>query len=540
MSIAINANPRQKSSGRKSVDFPNFLKLADNLRTGFSKQPDGSTDSNGTLYPTNFNNSAGLGSLQTKLTADYSSAGGYTQDTGVVANNGSVVKTAEAWTNLYRRWKYITMKVAQALGLTVSGITTNNLSIMKVVPIDSTRAFIMYTDSSIGLRGVVGTLAAAGTWTFGSSTTLDANFVSNGYSSYMLTGCLINTDKIFAGWRVSGGGADCYVITFSGSTITVGSVANRTTGAAVQQMASTKLATDKVMLTWNANPNNEYAAATVATTTITHGTKTAIASTDAAIICQADGTDKALMYYMAGTAAKAISVTWSGTTPTAGSAVTVFSSAVQINGNQNGGISYGDQVGFLYGCLVRLTTDKFMAVNFNTTSKAVIITVSGTTVTVNTQLLLSASTCGQMVMAYAVSAGSDYLIYAGTLLNRLAISGTTITETSYDTATEYSADTNVTNNLYLFFMSTTICVFGQPASYSGIYYYTGGTGSIEIYSDVSGVWTLITTATISLQLAASTVFIDYAINATKAHLKLKNVSGATRTITITEVMAEVE
>src|SRR5260221_14221635 len=96
------------SPGKLFAYLP-FAKLTNNRQKGLSKRSDGTTDAEGTLYPTDLNTSSGIGSINSFAAqmANYSAGKGV--DDNVYTNNQTKYFVGENYFTKYKRFKTATV-----------------------------------------------------------------------------------------------------------------------------------------------------------------------------------------------------------------------------------------------------------------------------------------------------------------------------------------------------------------------------------------------------------------------------------------------
>ncbi|MDQ3158814.1 MAG: hypothetical protein M3P98_01595 [bacterium] len=520
--ITVNANPQgAQGSGIRAVHYQPLMKLLDNKSIGLSVGSDGSTAARGTLYPSNLNNHANLGTPQTYMTAELATLdAGAGFDVNDYASGASKIKVGERYFNKYKRFKYIKYQAStQNNAILTSFFSSISSNAHKIAELDSTRFVLFYNDNNANLKAIVGTIAS-GAITFGSSVVINAaQCNADGVNAV-----LIGTDKVAVVYNLTAGGAalSAKVITIATSTITVGSVNNFAASGynGSGSIAIGKLATDAFIIGWAGGSGGTptFQAFTVSGTTITAGSAVTDSGTVGAMVCGTAAAGNKGMFWWSDRAgaSKAIAFTTSGSTITKGTAVTTS----------------GDYPGtWMQSSMWEAGTDVYIAIG---SSRLYPFTLSGTTITAGTNIVLTGWS-GYHHKVVTLAAG-DYLVYTSSGVVRIAVTagGASVT-TAY--ASRINSTSGGSYSIPACCGTTVFDVADRNGTNTSLYYSLGGAGTIEFYNDATIIGSAVTP---TVQLGTNQQNIDNAINGNKAYLKIKNTAAFTQTIVTSEVGVEVD
>ena len=335
--IDINLT-KQRNTAQKSVHYMPSMRLRDNLRIGMSYNHDGSTQAKGTLYPYNMNNVSDIGSVSTMYSNEYSGYSDFDLDNESFTNNEIKFKTGEAYFQLYKKLKGVTVAfLQQVLGLSSGSILNSGSLLPKAYALSSTTFVVVYvnTGGTAGIYAVVGTVnATTGAVTYGTPVSL-CTATPNNVQYFDFT--QIDTSK--------------FVLAFHNSTTTFGNVCFTVSGTTI----TAGIAVD-VTITNTSSLNN----------CSMHIEK---ASTSAFMVAFSDGNASGVI--------RAYYATVSGTAITAGSETNMFGGSSQ---------RYSPQIA------LSSATAGMIAVYDNTNNLRVQpFTVSGTTITPQTEAQISSN-----------------------------------------------------------------------------------------------------------------------------------------------------
>lgn len=202
-------------------------------------------------------------------------------------------------------------------------------------------------------------------------------------------------------------------------------------------------------------------------------------------------------------------LTVSGTTITVGTPTTIYNSGAAEEGN--------------YGSIAQVTSNNFV-VGYGT-NKAMIVTVSGSSVAANTQIAITNAidfvSVGQLDTSNAIVA------YQGTAPNYAAARVLSVSGTTLSANTEYAIDTNVG-------ASVGVGTYISASQY--LSRYTDGTNAKLMVLDISG--TAITTNTSTTitnavtNMRSSSIAINNSAKATTVYSKTSSNGIATRAVSI--------
>lgn len=548
----INLNVNPSATGGASVkyrDFPLFVKLADNLKIGLSKRSNGTTNADGTLYPTNFPNEQYTGYIQNKINEQFPSWGtnqadvGLGIDDGNYTNNQTKYKVAEAFVNKWKRFKYAKIIGAliagsQSPALGISGALVNDFG--DIVDLGSNKFVLFFSQSSgtVGSYAVVGTVnPSTGAVTWGTPVTFSTS-QSSIYRSYFKA-VLINTDKVAFVYRYNGGTDGVYirVLTVSGTTITMGTQVTANVTGHDWGYGIVKMGTDKYLASYaryNGGYRTYLRAGTVSGTTITQGAESNDSNDSNNTKLYRIADDKALMIYHGNNTGQnyynyAQIITLSGTTITQ-------NSQLEIQGSSPYAGSRFEAVQF--------TTDKWIFYNAENNGSsyvnAEVFDTSGTSISRLKDGKLTASNIqpgraalrsysgGVAVVDFYGPYGSATLtIDASYNISQVSGSGITLA-VPLSGGNEYDVLFGQVGTAMMAFHKQSPNLNTARYSYSG-------TVTVELYNDATIIGS---SATLGMPLGTTLVQADVAVNNEKGYLGIKNVSGASVWLSVIEVLME--
>lgn len=520
-------NTDESSGFKRGTHYLPFTMLNDSGAIGLTKRSDGVTNADGILYPTGVNNNSnigGVGSFMSSITGLHAYLG---YDNGIYTSGQLKVKVGEQWFAKYKRLIYTRMMT----GLNVRQRITNyqvdgSCGPYKVVVLDSTRCMIIYRDWNIGVCGRVikkdsnNNIIAVGN---------PVAFIYNNTWMYpnQVDACLINTDKVAV--HVGPQSRAMAVCTVSDMTITMGSSVNTYVSGTVDNVTISKIDTDKFILTTHESNGNSYVrVGTVSGTTITLGTGVSLGTSSTAMVL-GDTTSTALVLYVDNTntlQARVVSI--SGTTASLNSAYPIGLTGEPCTNRVN---------------FTRIATGKFMTVtdgssDGNARKKLQVITISGTVITATLNTLTSPIQQYSWGGFVEITTNTLFHFYNfsgdGTnLVRQLNISGTTVTEGSYEQMTNdggwmwQAMAVGWDNGIMIF-------AFNNSAEIDAWFCAPGAT-TYELYNDA----TLIGSYTDTFSYVEKTYQINGNINAKRLFLGIKNTTAASRWMTMLGLMAEV-
>ncbi len=546
--INLNVNPSSAGGGPvKNQQFPLFVKLLDSLKIGLSKRSNGTTDADGTLYPTNFPNEQYTGYIQNQINNLIPSSGtnpadmGLGLDNGAYNNNQTKYKVAEAFVNKWKRFKYAKILGAliaggQSPSLGISGATVNDYG--DIVDLGSNKFVMFFSQSSgtVGSYAVVGTVTpSTGAITWGTPVIFSTT-QSSIYRTYFKA-VLINTDKVAFVYRYQNATDGVYirVLTVSGTTITMGTQVTANATGHDWGYGIVKMDTDKYLASYaryNGGYRQYLRAGTVSGTTITQGSETNDSNDMNNTKLYRITTDKALLIYHGNNTGNNYYnyceiITLSGTTITQNSQVEVQASSPFASSRFEA---------------VQFTTDKWIFYHGENSSinyvNAQVFDTSGTSIVRIKEAKLVASNI-QPHRAYLRS-------YSGgvAVVDVYGPYGTaTVTvDSSYNISQVYGSGITVAVPI----SSEYDILFGQvgtamlathkqnPTLNTAKYSYSG-TVTVELYNDAAIIGS---STALGMALGTTLIQADVAVNNEKAYLGIKNVSGASVWLNLVEVLME--
>lgn len=535
--INISNSSGGGSGLKQGGQYVPFMKFSDNPVIGASKASDGSTNAYGTLYPTNVNNDNNLGAIQTYLTAQLNTNLtniGLGVDDYYYTASQTKFKVAESYFNKYKRFIY--SKVRHALryndpvSIFPSGSTSN--AVCKIVGLDSTRFVLIYvSSSSTKLVASVGTIAAAGTITFGAEYNISTT--NHGVtSSDRVNACLINTDKVAViYYQTTTTEAMSVVISMSGNVITAGTEVSLSTGLlGTYKMGIFKSGTDAFIASYGSSSGTVLSirAATVSGTTITYGTAGTVAGNIGhCVITKASASNKGLAFYDdRGGSGTVCPFSWSGTVVTMGTRTVLTGASTASNNGQLEAIE--------------ISADKWFVVG---TSGS--ITPITTSVLVASYYTMGSNTgfTGSNYLIVPINAGVSYALYSNSRASIITIDQTTglpsytsgnvaaVAEQKLDPTGSATPVTSVVGS-YLVTMNNTQSASGGPYAY----YAVADASTVTLYSDAVSAGAF----TPTLLMAYNQYVMEISASGKKAYLGVENTGSNTKYIQVGDVLMEVE
>lgn len=280
-------------SPQKLVHFLPDVRVKDNRRVGGSTQSDGTTNAHGTLFPTNLTAQSGSGSIQSGITNEYDNLGGFSKSSDYVAQNGSIIKTVEAWTNRIKALKRLAISTLigeDRVFTYASG--TYKVIFQKHFDVASDK-FLMIRSLTGSTEAVVCTATTAGDFTVGTAVQIIASELTIGnihvvqmtQTKYL---ALYKNGSNFVG--------RCWTI--SGSTITMGTEFTIGSGTNPPIFHGAYVTTDKVLAVAYTTTTVTYYMLNTSGTTITAPTTGSVTTTGTTPMVSVDGagTSCAFMY----------------------------------------------------------------------------------------------------------------------------------------------------------------------------------------------------------------------------------------------------
>lgn len=564
--ISLNATPSPFSNRPKigSGVLPNFA-LAISPWSAFDKYSDETTDTDGTAFPDP--NNILYNTMSTSVYDGYATAQSNYLLSGTIYSkffgfaNRSLASNAfkyykfQAWFNRYRKF--------QRLGYypilnDLSKVHTSTATYLNgggfIRALDSSTVLWVYDDSNTPhvVKGRVGTIASDGVITWGSATTLSTSTGITDVATHEAV-VVVSSTKFGVLTKDSSAFLSLTLCTVSGTTITPGvQTLVAAEGVAYTNVDACTIGTDKIAIAWDRDDILKLVAVTISGTTPTFGAVISLITNGNAHASnvKANGTD-AFVVSHTGTATtmnQVTACTVSGTTITAGTPVTWYTSGA--NATARGGY---------YENLILIATNTFLITFKNTNSLdglvCSIVTISGTTPTVNTTYSVPYTSAGTGVSIWTNTAGSDYVIYDDALnATRITISGTVVTFVYYAQDVVTGASVLCSNvGAYpkiaspLAYAAPTYFGIGQVGTFivsCGVisnlngYYLTGiKTNTFEAYNNGTIIGSAFT-ATEPFVLQSQD--INSAVYSDVAYLKIKNTSGAVRGMVIETVICEID
>jgi hypothetical protein len=280
-----------------------------------------------------------------------------------------------------------------------SQVSLSTSAVFDCIEIDTDKVLYVYVDTtaSSNLKGRIATLSANGTLTFGTEFVIDATGataqphvakVEGTAGKFAVTWVATNTVKVVCG-------------TTSGTTATLGTVVNLSTNSN-KMTGIASINTDKIAVVYTDNTDFDLytKVSTISGTTISAGTQTSLwVGTSAAFDSSRQNlvvklnTDKFAAIVYDSSSHWVLAATVSGTTPTAGTAVTLSNTYASTHGM----------------AISQLTTDKIIVAGVNI--KAQVVTFSGTVPTPQTiKTVASTSGSANTINFVKISATKGMLI----------------------------------------------------------------------------------------------------------------------------------
>lgn len=509
-----------------------FVKMAINPAVGLSKKSDGTTNAEGTLYPTDLNTSSNVGSINSFAgqMAGYSLG---TTDDLTPGNNVTKTFVGENYFSKYKRFKYAKLNVALKWRQAISTPGGDSNSIPhKFVELDSTRGVLFFKVAGSGYYAQVIQRDGSNNFTFGSAVQLDNN--NSSADMWYLDAVKVNTDKIIF---IHSQTTNVRAMSISGTTITLGSgVAYAAGGDAEVTIAFVD--NDKAIIGFNESNDGKARIVTVSGTTCTVNTNVSMGENAKQVYVQPNSTSKAQVTYYVGTQQKTRVLSISGTTITAETAATVGSTG-----------EHGSKKEFFR----KIASDKFLLFTTGATGKAWIISVSGTSSSVASSTLTQGSILGDQYNGLIeITAGTLYHLYQITDNNSykkvrtLTISGTSVTDSNIqDISSDVTSNGQIINidkgTSWKWGSDVFLWTSGRSfGSWNGFYGYMGKASShiFEFYNN--GV--IIGSAkTVDYNFTQPQYDVDVAITTgKKCYFGIKNTSATASYLGMSELLVEVE
>ncbi len=515
---------------KRGLHYLPFIKMDKYLQVGLTKRSDGTTDADGILYPNNLNNTTNIGAVQSFLSGITGVSGLSTNDE-MFSNNQTKVLVGSEWFSKYKRLIHVSlMSGIKARQAATGQSLDSNTGPWKIIPLDSTRALILFKAGGSGLFAQVISRDGSNVITYGTAQQIHPN--NESMSKHVVDGVLIATDKVFVVYTESGTGKG-RVLSISGTTITAGTAVTIQDSTTATSITVTKLDTDKVVVAWQESSTCFVECCTVSGTTITEGTAVNAGSTRSNPYVLGDSTTTAflIMKVSSGSAEKGRVLSISGTTITANTEADVSTTGDVQNRHQ----------------YFKATSNKFVC--FTSDDKGIVISVSGTSFSVNASTMSTGfiSTYGSNWGALIeITAGSAYHYYQGGAggsngirVCAITISGTTVSDGTAETLTT----DQVSNQQYMYQIHADkwgsdigILSLGNQNSLS-VYIATAGATTYELYNDTAIIGS---TRTDNFSFVSKAITVDASINSKKLYFGIKNTSGASRLISLISLTAEVK
>ena len=534
--LQINASPTAKNTAQKGVHYPVFLTLANNKRIGFSKRADGTTDADGTLYPTNFNNDANFGYLQNAINAQHQNANGYSQASDVFANNDIKHVTAERWIQKYKTLKSMALASVQKepyLG-GCNMPSQGSLRANKLLPVSTDKFIVLYNQNSPnGTYARIGTLGSDGTITYGTAVLCPSGTSTSwGYCDMVQ----IATDKFAIAYRDNASNLQHVVCTVSGTTITMGTSIN-TSITSYNNVRMAKIATDKYSMSYIlSGSETRMTVCTVSGTTITAGTNVSISTTryshdvqyESATLGLVTQTDASGNLY-----ARSISI--SGTVPT-------FNTEVSLrNLNYSHTNNHSNIFSWISGGLYY-----FHSVNQKPLLIEVVATVPSVVDEVSIYTDYGTSTTASTFTNIVSVGATEYMYGMHTPSNKYFMANVNInTTTKKITFVPMEAYANVNYNFFYYAgiikIGTQYVIVGVTNSdnQNNLYECVTQEASVELrYASESPAFATLSNA--KYGWAYKPYSCAKAVNATLMYLNIKNVSGGSRSLYFKDITVEVD
>lgn len=266
--FTIQNGGQATGSPQKLFAYQPHVRFGDSRRVGFSKQADGSTDADGTMYLINATAVAGSGSIQSGITTEYQSTnGGYGMATDLYAQNATKVKTHDYWGFNLKSYVYIKLASHTTLGEDnkIAWATSSCFVWKKFFEVTST-TFCAVIWNGTNTAAVVGTIATDGTVTWGTAVAIIAS--QKAYNTIWVEA--VSATKYIAIYQ-NGANIESRCWTISGTTVTMGTALTMAARTVTTQNWYLKtVGTDKVIACYAVSANCYYCFLTISTTTITN------------------------------------------------------------------------------------------------------------------------------------------------------------------------------------------------------------------------------------------------------------------------------
>lgn len=511
---------------KRGIHYYPYVNLSKYLQVGLTKRSDGTTDADGILYPSNLNNNSNVGQIQSFLTS-LSNVSGQSTNDEIFSNNQTKILVGSEWFSKYKRMINTSiMSGIKGRQNAVPNSIDGNSGPFKLIELDSTRAMLLYKPGGTGLYAIVLKRGSGEVITYGTPAQIHSGNV--GMSKENVDGVLINTDKVMVVNSYDGNG---YILSVSDVTITVSSPA----GGVVQHSGGgttcciCKLDTDKVVVTYyDSSSTASYAkCATITGTSIGPGAEVNIGSSQTNPYVLGNSTSDAFVILKSGSGVKGRVLSISGTTITANTAADVLTTGY-VDAKHR---------------YVKLASNKFLVLTTN--DKGVVITVSGTgfsTVSNNLTtgiISVDGNSKGAMI---EITTNTTYQYYEGVgngngiKVRILTISGTTVTDGTAETLTN---DSNFLSEMVACAWGSAIGIaaLNNNGNQMSLWIAAAGTTTYEIYNDATLVGG---TRTDNFSFVLKTISVDANVNSKKMYFGIKNTSGASRYISLSNLTVEVK
>lgn len=524
-------NTDESSGFKRGVHYLPFTMMSDSGAIGLTKRSDGTTNAEGILYPSGVNNNSNIGAIGNFINNITGLHAYLGYDDGMYSSAQLKVKVGEQWFSKYKRLIYTRLMTGMKSRQRITNFQVDNsCGPYKVVVLDSTRSMIIYRDWNIG---VVGRVIKKDSNNNIIATGTAVSFVSNNNWMYPdnVDACLINTDKVAV--IVGPQSRAVAVCSVNDMTITMGASTTIYSGSSttVDNCTISKLDTDKFIVTTHESNGNSYVRVVTVSGVTISGSGTGVSlGTSSTAMVLADTTTTALVLYVDNTNTLQARV------------VSISGTTATLNSSYPIG-AIGEtcthRVNF-----TKIATGKFMTVTDGSSDgtarrKLQVITISGTVITATLNMLtnpIQQYAWGGMV-EITTNTLFNFYNFSGdgtNFVRQLIISGTTVTEGSNEQMTN---DGSWMYQAFAVAWDNAIMVFAMGSSNSEIdaWFLAPGATTYELYNDA----TLIGSFTDTFSYVEKTYQINGSINAKRLFLGIKNTSGATRWITLLGLMAEV-
>lgn len=377
MSVLIS-NPGKPQGAQRMVHYPSILRFDPLWYSGLALWSD-NTSADIALIPSTQANGGVSQNANLTLNTLLSNAKNYWSKlyrptiSRSVANAASLKITAPNFANAFKSWRaarYATLNAASTRGIFNNGATAEVYRFFDLIEVDSTHFIVLYERGSSGLRAICGVISAGAAPTWGAEVQITT---TGSLTRAVVSGCLIDTNKIAVVSQHTSSYAYVTVCTLSSATITVGTpvAAN---AAAINWCRICKIGTGKFFITYCDGSNNALSkAATTSGTVPTLGSEQSIkSSTGHAATPVQLTTDKVAVMYGNTTSNEVVVCTISTTTVTVGSA------------------SANPTAGLTGHAIYSQATDKFIVMGESTGASNVnnffLFTVATTTITLASRL----------------------------------------------------------------------------------------------------------------------------------------------------------